>query len=55
MNLKDLPQNIRKVPNSKFWYVDSKTGKRIHKDNLANHIPQAPKEIERWDMKYDNY
>lgn len=51
----NLPQHIIKVPKSRFFYIDTKTGKRIHKSNLASHIQLPKPEIERWDMKYDNY
>lgn len=52
-DLSKLPRNFTKI--SKNWYYDSKTGNRIHKDQIGRYIPKPADEGRDWTKRYDNY
>lgn len=60
--LTNLPLHIRKIPNSKHYYFDSKNNKRIHKSKLESLCPPEPIDEEqkheliiskRYDLRQD--
>lgn len=55
VDLSALPMTIKKQ--SRYWYLDSKNGTRIHVSQLYKLLPKPPineEEIinKRWDLRY---
>ena len=51
--LKDLPMHIHKQ--SAFWYMNVRTGERIHRADLHKFLPLKPDPTvgeKRWDLNY---
>jgi hypothetical protein len=41
----NLPRHIIQIPNSKIWYVDSKTGQRINVKDLGKYCPKEKEPV----------
>lgn len=56
-SLVNLPIHIRQLPNSKVWFYDCRTQRKIHKDNIHKHLPKPAQDVlsKRWDLKTKDY